>query len=141
MLKSRFNSLKVMASPSLGGMIDVSLNFCKKWDLALNEDVLGEPDFDDDEPNQAPNLPNDEVETMTPEEQAEIGFYNGYKILKHKFQQGWKFLVWWENFPASASTWEPTSAFLLPNGSVNSVFKTYCQENGLTHILQKALSA
>jgi hypothetical protein len=77
---------------------------------------------------------------MTSEEQADIGFYNVYKIVKHKFQQGWKFLVWWENFPISASTWEPITSFLLPNGSVNSVFKDYCLEHKLTHILQKALS-
>ena len=84
--------------------------------------------------------PKPDVQTMDVDEQAEIGFFNVFKIVKHKFQQGWKFLVWWENFPVSASTWEPISSFVHPNGSVNSVFKSYCLENGLTNILQKALS-
>ena len=81
-----------------------------------------------------------EVQIMDEDEQAQIGYFNVFKIVKHKFQQGWKFLVWWENFPVSASTWEPISSFVHPNGSVNSVFKTYCLDNGLTNILQKALS-
>ena len=77
---------------------------------------------------------------MTPQEQADLGYYNVFKILKHKFQQGWKFLVQWENFPVSASTWEPISAFVLPNGSVNSIFKEYCEERGLQSILKKTLA-
>lgn len=140
-LKAKFNSLEVMASPSLGGVISVPLEMCKKWDLQLDEEVFrGEEVFE--EPEEPAPLPisGQEDEIMDEAEQAEIGFYNVFKILKHKFQQGWKFLVWWENFPMSASTWEPVSNFVQPNGSVNSVFKAYCLENNLTSILQKALT-
>ena len=77
---------------------------------------------------------------MTPAEQEALGYYNVEKIIKHKFQQGWRFLVVWEGFPVSAATWEPISAFVLPNGKVNQVFKEYCEERGLVEILKKALS-
>ena len=76
---------------------------------------------------------------MTTEEQAALGYYNVAKILKHKFQNGWKCLVCWEGFPISASTWEPVNAFFLPNGTVNAIFKAYCEDQNLTHVLQKAL--
>ena len=78
---------------------------------------------------------------METDEVLPKGYYNVESILKHKFRNGWKFLVKWENFPVSSSTWEPVTNFCLPNGSVNSVFKDYCLENGLTTILKKALSS
>ena len=99
-------------------------------------------DVKDNVQTNLPSLENSNLDdkTMSTQEQQELGFYNVEKILKHKYRNGWKFLVIWENFPPSASTWEPISNFCLPNGSVNSVFKDYCLENGLTNILQKALS-
>ena len=141
-LKVRFNSLEVSASPSLGGVIDVAMGMCKKWTTELLEDaalddsevlddteILAEPPQDEQQPN-----------VMTPAEQETLGFYNVEKIIKHKFQQGWKFLVVWEGFPVSAATWEPISAFIHPNGSVNTLFKEFCVERGLTEILKKAFS-
>ena len=147
-LKAHFNSLEVMASPSLGGLIDVSTQFCKKWQV---ENEMDDPNFeiaevdDDVKDNVQTNLPslensNLDDKTMSTQEQQELGFYNMEKNLKHKYRNGWKFSVIWENFPPSASTWEPISNFCLLNGSVNSVFKDFCLENGLTNILQKALS-
>ena len=140
-LKAKFNALQVMASPSLGGIIDVPLEMCKKWDLELDEQIFSEAEVfeDQDDPN-AKSTPTQKDEIMNDDEQAELGFYNVKEILKHKFQQGWKFLVWWENFPVTSATWEPISSFLLPNGSVNSVFKQYCLEHNLGNVLQKALS-
>ena len=130
-----------MASPSLGGIIEVPFEFCKKWDLLLEDHVFSDTEIFDDTEIPSPIPQHDsQDEIMDEAEEAELGFYNVQKILKHKFQQGWKFLVWWENFPISNSTWEPIQSFLLPNGSVNSVFKEYCLANGLTNILQKALS-
>ena len=113
-----------MASPSLGGILSVPLELCKKWDLDLENEIFrGEEVFDDPEESVPQEISGEEDKVMNQEEQAQLGFYNVFKILKHKFHQGWKFLVWWENFPMAASTWEPISAFVLPNGSVNSVFK------------------
>ena len=140
-LKAKFNSLQISASPTLGGIIDVPLEMCKKWDLQLDDEVFAEGEPFEDQEDSTPKVPDPgEDELMTDAEQAELGFYNVAQILKHKFQQGWKFLVWWENFPISQATWEPLSSFLLPNGSVNTVFKEYCLQNNLTNILQKALS-
>ena len=129
-----------MASPSLGGQIEVSTSMCKKWQIgAYDFDDEFEGDFDDIVP--PPQVASEDTPMlMDDEEQAELGFYNVAKILDHKFRGGWKFLVWWENFPPSASTWEPISSFILPNGSVNSVFKEYCLSKGLSNILNKALS-
>ncbi len=130
-----------MASPSLGGMVDVAQHMCKKWDLAFDL-YLDEPLSDDDNDDIVEiSNPNPQVEDIEVNMDTDEAYYNVYKILKHKYQQGWKFLVWWENFPPSASTWEPISAFSLPNGAINSIFKQYCLENGLTNILQKVLSS
>ena len=90
-------------------------------------------------PQMSENSPDGDV--MSRAEQEALGYYNVEKILDHEFRQGWKFLVQWENFPVSAATWEPISAFVHPNGSVNKVFKEYCEEHNLPEILKKALSA
>ena len=127
----------------MGGIIDVSLDMTKRWNIGLHEDILDEEVVEED-PISDPmtlDLPKNDDNLMTTDEQAELGYFNVYKIVKHKFQQGWRFLVWWENFPVSSSTWEPVSAFVLPNGSVNSVFKAYCLEKGLSQVLQRALSS
>ena len=60
-----------------------------------------------------------------------MGFYNVEKILKHKYQQGWRFFTQWEGFPVSSATWEPTRSFKQPNGRLNSVFERYCREQNL----------
>ena len=131
-LKVKFNMLQIMASPSLGGVIDVALHMCKKWSLDLYETIFDNPELDDDvqDPISDSMIPPNTDEIMSSDDAADIGYFNVHKLMKHKFQQGWKFLVWWENFPASQATWEPISAFILPNGSVNLVFKQYCLDKG-----------
>ena len=138
-LKVRFNSLQVAASPSLGGVIEVSMQLCKKWTVELESESLVE-DMNEEE-NQDTSLPREvEPPLMTKEEQEQLGFYNVYKIMKHPMQGGtWRFLVWWENFSPSASTWEPTQSFVLPNGELNEVFKRYCLDHNLHTILRRAL--
>ena len=95
---------------------------------------------------------NEEEEKSSPEEKPQFrdlneveppkdeGYCNVKEILKHKFRQGWRFLVHWENYPISASTWEPFKAFVLPNGAINMEFKRYCEDKGLTEILQKVIT-
>ena len=39
----------------------------------------------------------------------------------------------------NASTWEPVKAFKLPDGRLNAKFKEYCEMNGLSEILKKAM--
>jgi len=126
-----FNSLVVMASPSLGGLVKVSLSMIKRW-----RDVF---DLDEEEEVIVPEEEEEQVEEMNDDEMAEEGFYNVESILKHKFQQGWRFLVKWEGYPVENSTWEPVKNFIQSSGVVNSKFKEYCLEKGLEGVLQKAL--
>ena len=97
-LKAKFNSLQIMASPSLGGVIDVPLEMCKKWELEMSEEIFSDPDFVFEDFETAPQ-PKNEVQTMDVDEQAELGYFNVFKIVKHKFQQGWKFLCLVGKFP------------------------------------------
>jgi hypothetical protein len=153
-LKARFNSVQVASSPSLGGVIDVSLGLCKKWEVGLHEseiledeergDLLTSEKIFEDQVQVGGDTPmqdkgGDTPIQMTEEEQAQLGFYNVYRILKHKYQGGWKFLVWWENFPASSSTWEPVASFVQPNGKINEVFKKYLVDHNLQQVLRQAL--
>ena len=54
------------------------------------------------------------------------------KILRHKYDQGWKFLTAWEGYPISSSTWEPMKSFKLADGKWNSVFEDYCRKVGIS---------
>ena len=85
-------------------------------------------------------LMEEEAVVPTPDENADKnqeGYYFVEEILKHKFRQGWRFLTKWENFPVSASTWEPPRSFVLPDGRVCQPFKEYCQAKGLNGILKQ----
>lgn len=134
------NSLVVMASPSLGGLLKVNLSMVKRW-----SELLDTCEVEDIEPLLGDNVGVDnsveqeEVEIMDDVEMAEQGYYNVEKIVKHKFSQGWKFLVKWEGFPIENCTWEPAKNFLQQGGVLNSVFKSYCEEHGLQGLLVKML--
>ena len=57
------------------------------------------------------------AEPMTVDEEEEPTPTHEYKvktILDHKWRNGWKFLVWWEGFPADQATWEPPKNFVCP---------------------------
>ena len=129
------NSLQVMVSPNLGGMIKVSLTMVKKWSEVY--DLLENVDIQEDQENREET--EEEHEEMNKEEQEEQGFYTVQNIIKHKFHQGWRFLTHWEGYPLDASTWEPIKAFKLPDGRLNSKFVEYCELHNLKDILEKAL--
>ena len=130
------NSLQVMVSPNLGGLIKVSLAMVKKWsdvyDLMDNVDVQEDQEIQQIETEQ-------EHEEMNKDEMEEQGFFTVNNIIKHKFHQGWRFLTHWEGYPVDASTWEPIKAFKLPDGRLNSKFLEYCEQHNLSDILKKAL--
>jgi len=138
-----FNRLKVMSSPHLGGLIDVTFHHCKRWS-DLVEINFEEPDDQivaQEDQESGPKVPEPDSQIFTREEGEEMGFYNVEDILRHTYQQGWRFLVRWENFSFSSATWEPWQAFLLPHGDVNQVFQKYCERHGLVDILKKAFAA
>ena len=132
-----------MSSPHLGGLIDVTFHQCKRWS-DLVEIIFEETDDEivaQEDQESGPKAPEPDPQVFTREEAEEMGFYNVEAILKHKYQQGWKFSVKWENFPVSSATWEPWPAFVVPNGSVNQVFQIFCERQGLVDILKKAFAA
>ena len=68
---------------------------------------------------------------MNAEEMAQEGFYLVKSVLRHRYRQGWRFLTLWEGFGVEEATWEPFSAFVLPEGRLNSVLVDYLSQNNL----------
>ena len=79
------------------------------------------------------DLPN-----MNAEEMAKEGFYLVKSILRHRYRQGWRFLTLWERFGVEEATWEAFSAFVLPEGRLNSVLVDYVSQNNHGELLRLA---
>ena len=58
---------------------------------------------------------------MNTEEMAKEGFYLVKSVLRPRYRQDWRFLTLWEGFGVEEATSEPFSAFVLPEGRLNSV--------------------
>ena len=71
----------------------------------------------------------DELKEMTADEMAVDGYYVVAGIARHEYEQGWKFLNLWAGFGLSEATWEPMSAFIQPDWSINPTFRCYLVEN------------
>jgi transposase InsO family protein len=172
------NSLEVIVSPSLGGLIKVAMSMVRAWNL--DPDIPDENDKNDEDSTDSEDLPEpmredeprkrDEATSsntenlpprkeffFAPRSSTEISpgeenkdandlpaenFYNVKKILKHKFRHGWRFLVHWEGYPLSSSTWEPISSFLIRTSDgpkVNSIFEAYCFLHDLSQLIDSVL--
>ena len=79
-----------------------------------------------------------ELPDMNAEEMAKEGFYLVKSVLRHRYRQGWRFLTLWEGFGVEEATWEPFSAFVLPEGRLNSVLVDYLSKNSLGELLRLA---
>ena len=75
---------------------------------------------------------------MNAEEMAKEAFYLVKSVLRHRFGQGWRFLILWEGFGVKEATWEPFCAFVLPEGRLNSVLDDYLSQNNLGDLLRLA---
>ena len=75
---------------------------------------------------------------MNAKEMAKEGFYLVKSVLRHRYRQGWRFLILWEEFGVEETTWEPFPAFLLPEGHLNSVLVDYLPQNNLGELLRLA---
>ena len=75
---------------------------------------------------------------MNAEEMAKEGFYLVKSVIRHRYRQGWRFVTLWERFGVEEATWEPFSAFLLPEGRLNSVLVDYLSQNNLGELLRLA---
>ena len=69
---------------------------------------------------------------------AKEGFYLVKSVPPHRYLQGWRFLTPWEGFGVEEATWEPFSAFVLPEGRLNSVLVDYLSRNNLGELLRPA---
>ena len=66
------------------------------------------------------------------------GCYLVKSVLRHRYRQGWRFLTLWEGCGVEEATWEPFSAFVLPEGRLNSVLVDYLSQNNLGELLRLA---
>ena len=55
------------------------------------------------------------------EEMVKEGFYVVKSILRHCCCKGWRFVTLWEWYTVDEATCKSCSAFLLPDGGLNSV--------------------
>ena len=79
-----------------------------------------------------------ELPDMNAEEMAKEGFYLVKSVLRHRYRKGWRFLTLWEGFGVEEATWEPFSAFVVPEGRLNSVLVDYLSQNNLGELLRLA---
>ena len=80
----------------------------------------------------------DEVQEMTADEMAVDGYYVVAGIACHEYEQGWKFLTLWDGNWLFEAPWEPMSAFIQPDGSINPSFRSYLVENNEGQLLTRA---
>ena len=80
----------------------------------------------------------DQVEEMTADEMAVNGYYVVAGIACHEYKQGWKFLTPCDVYGLSEATWEPISAFIQPDGSINPIFCSYHVQNNEGQVLTRA---
>ena len=80
----------------------------------------------------------EELEEMTADEMAVDGYYVVAGIARHAYKQGWTFLTLWDRNGLSEATWEPMSAFIQPDGSINPIVLSYLVENNEGQLLTRA---
>ena len=110
------------------------------------EDLCGEGSELNDEAIAAPDLQGaasrmeieGEVPNMGAEEMAKEGFYLVKSVIRHRYRQGWRFLILWEGLGVEKATWVPFSAFVLPEGRLNSVLVDYMSRNIIGELLRLA---
>ena len=88
--------------------------------------------------NAASPVQADKLKDMTADDMAVDGYYVVAGIARHEYKQGWKFLTLWDGFTLSEATWEPMSAFIQPNGSINPIFPSYLVDNNEGQLLTRA---
>ena len=79
-----------------------------------------------------------ELEEMTADEMAVDGYYVVAGIARQEYKQGWKFLTLWDGYGLSEATWEPMSALIQPDRSINPIFCSYLVENNEGQLLTRA---
>ena len=79
-----------------------------------------------------------ELPDINAKEMAKEGFYLVKSFIRHHYCQGWRCLTLWEGFGVEEATSEPFSAFVLPEGGLNSVLVDYLSQSILGELLRLA---
>ena len=133
--------ITVRCSPRLGGTLVCAAQHLKRYydpeDLCWEEWELNDEEIAALDLQGAASLMEGEGELpgMNAEEMAKEGFYLVKSVLRHRYCQGWRLLTLWEGFGVEEATLEPFSAFVLPEGSLNSVLVDYLSQNNLGELL------
>ena len=134
--------IHVRCSPCLAGEL---LCAPKQWrhylspeDLSWDEWCLSDGDVQRiDLENAASPEEADKLEEVTADEMAVDGYYVIAGVARHEYKEGCNFLTLWDSYGLSEATWEPISAFLQPDGSINPIIRSCLVENNdgqlLTH--------
>ena len=135
--------IHVRCSPRLGGELLCAPKQLRHYhspdDLSWDEWRLSDSEIVCiDLENAASPEEADKLEEMTADEMAVDGYYMVAGIARHEYKQGWKFLTLWDGYGLSEATWEPMSAFIQPDGSINPIFRTYLVENNEGQLLTRA---
>ena len=75
---------------------------------------------------------------MTADEMAVNGYYVVAGMSRQEYKQGWKLLTLWDGYGLSEATWEPMSAFIQPDFSINPIFRSYLVEDNERQLLTRA---
>ena len=72
---------------------------------------------------------------MTADEMAVDGYYLVAGIDATSINRAGKIITLWDGYGLSEATWEPMSAFIQPDGSINPIFRSYLVENNEGQLL------
>ena len=136
--------ITVRCSPRLGGTLvcaaqqlkryyDQEDLFWEEWEL--NNEGIAALDL---QGAASPTEVEGELPDMKAEEIAKEGLYLVKSVTRHRYRQGWRLLTVWEGFGVEEATWEIFTAFLLPEGCLNSVLADYVSQNNLGELLRLA---
>ena len=138
------HSITVQCSPRLGGTLVCAAQQLKHYydpeDLCGEEWELNDEDILalDLQGAASPMGVEGELPDMNAEEMAKLGFYLVKSVIRQRYRPGWRFLTLWEWFGVEEATLEPCSAFLLPEGRLNSVLVDYVSQNSPGELLRLA---
>ena len=133
--------ITVRCSPPLGGTLVCAAQQLKRYydpgDLCGAEWELNDEEIASLDIQGAASLMEVEGELpdMNAVEMAKEGFYLVKLVIRHRYRQRWRFLTLWEGFGVGEATWEPVSAFVPPDGRLNSVLVDYLSQNNLGEVL------
>ena len=126
--------IHVKCSPRLGGELLCAPKQLRHYhspdDLSFDEWRLSDSAVERiDLENTASPEKAEELEEMTAGEMAVDGYYVVAGIARHAYKQGSKFLTLWDGYGLSEATWEPMSAFIQLDWSINRIFRSYLVGN------------